>query len=167
MIPKWVKRLVNIPTKQKSLARLEWLSKFLDSSIPLGTTGYRIGMDPLVGLIPVIGDPLSALIGSYLILEAAQLGASRLTLAKMMINLGIDALLGAVPFVGDLFDFAFKANEKNLRLVQEARLGEVENPGGRLTSAFISTLGVLLIFLTIIFSLVVFITAKLFSFFLN
>ena len=138
------------PSKTKSLARLEGLATFLDSSIPLGKTGYRIGMDPLIGLIPGIGDPLSALIGGYIIVEAARLGTSRLTLTKMMFNLGFDTLLGAVPFVGDLFDFAFKANQRNILLVQEARLVDDHHPQKRLSSAFFLTLTIVLIFIALI-----------------
>lgn len=148
-------------SKQKSWVRIEQLSNILDSSIPIGKSGYRIGIDPLIGLIPGIGDPLSALIGSYIIIESARLGASRFTLGKMMINLALDTLLGAVPFLGDIFDFTFKANQRNLMLLKEAPLGYEPNPTKRLTSTFALTLFVLLIFIALICSVVLFSTFRL------
>lgn len=104
--------------------RLAWL---MDNSIPLGS-GYRIGLDPILGLIPGIGDLLSTLISAALIVQAQRAGIPRATLLRMVANVGIDTAVGAIPIAGDVFDFAFKANQKNLQLYRESRAG-VRKPG--------------------------------------
>lgn len=95
--------------------KLAWL---LDSCIPVPGTRYRIGLDPLVGLIPGLGDMIGTAMSGYLILLAANAGASRWTLVRMLINVAIEGVVGIVPFVGDFFDAAWKANQKNLTLLE-------------------------------------------------
>ena len=147
-------------SKSKVIARLERLSTLLDSSIPVGSSGYRVGLDPIIGLIPGIGDVFSALLGSYMVIEAAWLGASRWTLGRMMINVAVDALVGAVPVLGDLFDFAFKANQRNLALVKDAKLVNDHDPRSRLSSAFLLTLLFVLGFLASIIAAAFFTAVK-------
>ncbi len=147
-------------SRDKSLARLEQLGKFLDTAIPVGNSGYKIGMDPLIGLVPGIGDSISAFIGAYIIIEAARLGASRLTLAKMMLNLGFDTIVGVVPLIGDYFDFTFKANVKNIDLVKEAKLSHERSPEKKLASAFLLTLLGLIVILSLIFTAAIFLAVK-------
>ena len=103
-------------------AQIESLSRLLDTSIPLGRSGFRIGLDPLIGLIPGIGDAIGALLSGYIVLQAAYLGASRWLLIRMLGNIGIETLLGVIPVFGDLFDFVFKANQKNVALLRKAPL---------------------------------------------
>jgi hypothetical protein len=100
------------------LARLRGLSTLLDSALPVPGTTIRIGLDPLLGLIPGVGDALGTVFSGYIILQAARLGASRTTLVRMLMNVGIDTLIGSVPFVGDLFDFGWRANSRNLALIE-------------------------------------------------
>ncbi len=102
--------------KHRRLERLAWL---LDSSIPLPGLNFRIGLDGLLGLLPGFGDTLGALASSYILAEAGRLGAPRPVLLKMAFNIALDAILGAIPFLGDLFDFAWKANLRNVRLLGE------------------------------------------------
>jgi hypothetical protein len=97
---------------------LAWL---MDESIPLG--GWRIGLDGVLGLIPGIGDVTTGAVGALIIARASMSGIPRATVLRMVANVGIDALLGSLPVVGDLFDFAFKANSKNLRLYRAALQG--------------------------------------------
>ncbi len=99
------------------LNRLRRLSRILDSAIPL-PGGYRIGMDGIVGLIPGLGDTIGSAFSGYIILEAARLGASTPTLFRMVLNVLLESVVGIVPVAGDLFDFAWKANEKNVRLLE-------------------------------------------------
>lgn len=99
------------------MRRLRTLSRWLDSAIPL-PGGYRIGLDGLFGLIPGVGDPLGGAVSAYIIVEAAQLGASTLTLLRMVFNVLLDAVIGVIPLVGDLFDFAWKANLRNVALLE-------------------------------------------------
>lgn len=105
------------------IERLAWL---MDNSIPL-PGGFRIGLDPILGLIPGLGDLLGTLISGAIVLQAHRAGIPRATLLRMVANVGVDAAIGAIPFAGDLFDFAFKANTKNLQLYRESRAG-VNNP---------------------------------------
>lgn len=111
---------------EKRLRRLAWL---LDNSIPL-PGGYRIGLDGLIGLVPGIGDAAGALVSSYLVVEAGRLGASKALLFRMAFNVLLEAVIGAIPFAGDLFDFAFKANLRNLRLLEQ----HTRDPAGQTRS---------------------------------
>jgi hypothetical protein len=99
----------------RRLERLAWL---LDSSIPLPATGFRIGLDGLIGLIPWFGDVFGGAISSYIIAEAARMGVPKPTLIRMAFNILVETLIGAIPLVGDLFDFAWKANQRNVHLLQ-------------------------------------------------
>ncbi|HYO83208.1 MAG TPA: DUF4112 domain-containing protein [Bryobacteraceae bacterium] len=101
------------------IERLAWL---MDGSIPL-PGGYRIGLDPIIGLVPGVGDLIGTLVSSAIVLQAHRAGIAKPTLLRMVANVGIDAVVGAIPFAGDLFDFAFKANRKNLQLYRDARSG--------------------------------------------
>lgn len=105
-------------------ARLKRLAWLLDSAIPL-PGGYRIGLDGLIGLVPGLGDVVAALLSSYIVLEAARLRVPGSVLLRMGLNVALEVIIGAVPIVGDLFDFAFKANERNVGLL-EASLGASE-----------------------------------------
>ena len=80
-------------------------------------TNFRFGIDPIVGMIPGLGDLLGGAASAYIILEAARAGAPAAVLLRMTMNVGIDTLVGAVPLVGDLFDFAWKSNTRNVRLL--------------------------------------------------
>jgi hypothetical protein len=98
----------------------------LDSIIPL-PGGYRIGIDGLLGLIPGIGDIAGGVASSYIIIESARLGASTTTLLRMVFNVLVESIIGLIPFLGDLFDFIWKANEKNTALM-EKQLHEPQPP---------------------------------------
>jgi hypothetical protein len=100
------------------MKRLRSLSRLLDSAIPL-PGGYRIGLDGLIGLIPGIGDIAGGVASSYIIIESARLGASTTTLLRMVCNVLLEMLVGLIPFLGDLFDFVWKANEKNMDLMEK------------------------------------------------
>ncbi|WP_438970883.1 DUF4112 domain-containing protein [Methylophaga sp.] len=96
----------------------EKLSWVLDNSIRL-PGGYRIGLDGFIGLIPGLGDFISGLLSSLIIIKANQLGVPRAILFRMFINVLIDSVLGSLPVVGDVFDFIWKANQKNSELVAQ------------------------------------------------
>ncbi|RZV58832.1 MAG: DUF4112 domain-containing protein [Pseudomonadales bacterium] len=96
--------------------RLEYLAWLLDSSIRL-PGGFRIGFDGILGLLPGIGDALSAGLSSYIVVEAVRLNVPGLVLLRMLLNIALELFVGIVPIVGDLFDFGFKANERNIRLI--------------------------------------------------
>jgi hypothetical protein len=108
---------LNITDKQRLKKRLDRLAWYLDNSIQLPKLNVRVGIDPLVGLIPGIGDTIGAIMSSYILSEAARLGAPKSILLKMGFNIAVDALAGAVPIFGDLFDFGWKANQRNARIL--------------------------------------------------
>jgi hypothetical protein len=105
--------------ESRKLERLRVLARVLDNAIRIPGTDYRFGVDALIGLIPGIGDAISAIFSTLIILQAARLGAPRTTLLRMMANVGLDTLVGEVPILGDLFDAAWKSNLKNLDLLED------------------------------------------------
>jgi hypothetical protein len=109
--------------RETALERVRSLSRLLDNAVRVPGTDYRIGLDPLVGLLPVVGDVPTTAASAYVVLEAARLGVPRETLARMALNLAVDAVFGSIPLVGDLFDAVWKANARNVALL-EARLDE-------------------------------------------
>lgn len=102
----------------QSLEQLRWLSHTLDDSIPL-PFGARVGWDAVIGLIPGVGDAAGALMSAYVVMQAARLGAPPAVLGRMLGNVGIEALVGSMPLLGDLFDAGFKANLRNVRLLEQ------------------------------------------------
>jgi hypothetical protein len=104
--------------ENSQLRRARAVARLLDSSIPIPGTGRRIGIDPILGLIPFVGDFGGAILSGYIVLAAAQAGAPTVTLIRMIGNVGLDSLVGAVPLLGDLFDAAWKANSKNVALLE-------------------------------------------------
>jgi hypothetical protein len=104
--------------REKKLARLRFLARFLDTAIRL-PNGFRFGADSLIGLVPGVGDAATTLIACYFVYEGYQLGLPPKALAAMSGNVMIDALLGSVPVLGDFFDTVFKANVRNLRIIEK------------------------------------------------
>ena len=98
--------------------RIEAMELLLERAVGLPGTRLRVGLDSILGLIPVVGDVITAAMGAWLIWEARNLGMSKFQLARMAGNVGFDTAIGAIPLVGDLFDFAFKSNTRNLRIVK-------------------------------------------------
>jgi hypothetical protein len=100
------------------LARLRKLAWLLDAQFGLPGTRFRFGVNSVLGLAPVAGDVALGLVSLYLVYEARSLGAPPALLARMLANIGIEVVGGAIPVVGDLFDMAFKANLRNLALLE-------------------------------------------------
>ena len=99
--------------------RIDRLSWLMDSAILVPGLGMRVGLDSVLGLVPGVGDAASALISGYLINEARRAGLPKHLLVRMIGNVLVDASVGSVPVLGDLFDVAFKANRRNLALLDE------------------------------------------------
>lgn len=97
--------------------RVEAMEKVLERAFVIPGINKPIGLDSLVGLIPVVGDIATALMGAYIVWEARNLGMSKVQLTRMAANVGIDTALGAIPFAGDLFDFLWRSNSRNLKIV--------------------------------------------------
>jgi hypothetical protein len=98
--------------------RLQRLSYLLDQSIPIPGTGYRIGLDPILGLFPAWGDAAGAVLSVYIVVNALQLGVSKSVLLKMLSNILLETLVGVVPVLGDIFDATWKANLRNMQLLE-------------------------------------------------
>lgn len=99
--------------------RIEALEQVLERAFVIPGINRPIGLDAIAGLIPVAGDLIAAGLGLYLVWEARNLGMSKFQLARMIGNVGFDTLLGAVPVAGDLFDFLYRSNTRNLRIVRK------------------------------------------------
>ncbi len=100
-------------------ADIERLAELLDDRFRMPLTGWRFGLDGLIGLIPGAGDLITAALSVYIIYRARRLGVPLRIRARMAANVALDLFLGAAPVAGDLFDFAWKANRRNLRLIEE------------------------------------------------
>jgi len=101
-----------------AIREVETLAWLLDNSIPVpGTGGRRIGVDGLIGLVPVVGDLASAGMGLFVVWRGSRLGLPRVVVVRMLLNSAIDFAVGAIPVIGDAFDLWFKANTRNLRLM--------------------------------------------------
>lgn len=104
------------------------LSGLLDSALTIPGTNVKIGLDPILGLLlPELGDALTAAVSLTLLTVAYRERVPKLVLVRMLVNIALDALLGAVPLLGDVFDFAFRANDKNLALIERHR-GDPSRP---------------------------------------
>jgi hypothetical protein len=101
------------------IARIDALARLMDTAFVLPGTGIRFGLDALIGLVPGVGDAVTTVISLYIVNEARALGASRLLIARMLVNVALDGVIGAVPLVGDMFDVAFRANRRNIALLRE------------------------------------------------
>jgi len=100
------------------IERLRSLTKLLDSAFQIPGTRFRVGLDALVGVIPGIGDAIGAIFSAAIVFQAARLGASKATLARMVGNVALDTIVGEIPLLGDLFDAGWKANTRNLALLE-------------------------------------------------
>jgi len=103
---------------QADLKRARQLAELLDSQFSLA--GFKFGLDPIIGLVPAVGDFVTTLAGLYPIWVAQRHGVGKLVRGRMLANLAIDFLVGSVPVLGDLFDAGFKANLKNVELLERA-----------------------------------------------
>lgn len=112
------------PAQEQRFALFRRVSHLLDSAMQVPGTSIRFGLDPILGLIPGVGDLASPLFTLGIIWLARDLGVPRVVQLRMIFNVALDTLLGIVPVVGDLFDFAWKANDKNVALLDRHALEE-------------------------------------------
>ena len=103
---------------QEQLAHLEFLADLLDSRFILPGTNIRFGLDGVIGMVPIVGDLISALISFYLISQASKLGLSPWVKLRMVWNVLLDTAVGAVPVLGDMFDVSYKSNRRNIALAK-------------------------------------------------
>lgn len=101
---------------EASLKRMETVAHIFDESVEIPVLGVRVGVDPVLGALPVAGDAVSALFSLYIVAESAYLGVSYTTLLRMLANVSIDYVGGSVPYVGTIFDALWKTNKRNVEL---------------------------------------------------
>lgn len=99
--------------------RVEAVERLLERCIPVPGLNSAVGLDAVIGLVPVAGDIIAAGLGLYLVWEARNLGMSKWHLARMVANIGFDTIVGSVPLAGDLFDFLFRSNSRNLKIIRK------------------------------------------------
>jgi Domain of unknown function (DUF4112) len=105
--------------RSRALTEVEALAWLLDNSIPVpGTGGRRLGIDALVGLVPVFGDLVSGGLGLFVVWRGSRMGLPRVVVARMLANSAIDFVIGSIPVIGDAFDLWFKANTRNLGIMR-------------------------------------------------
>ena len=108
------------PTKQiTKINKLRRISRLLDNAIPIPGTKIRFGLDPILGLLPGGGDTVTGGLSAYIVVEAARMGLPRVVLWKMVGNIVLDSFAGTIPVVGDLFDVGWKANVRNIALLEK------------------------------------------------
>ena len=141
------------PGQEQRLGLLRQVARWLDSALPVPGTSFRFGLDPVLGLLPGIGDIVSPLFTLGIIWQARDLGIPRVVVLRMIINVALDTLIGLVPIAGDLFDFAWKSNNKNLALLEQHVYEERPASAGDWTFVVMS-IGVVLIIAAVPFLLV-------------
>jgi len=98
--------------------RVEALEFLLERSLRIPGVKVPVGLDGLIGLVPLLGDIITTALGAYIVWEARNLGLSKWQLTRMGANVAFDAMLGAVPLVGDAADFFFRSNTRNLKILR-------------------------------------------------
>lgn len=131
---------------RRRLGRLHRVGWLLDNSLPIPGTRFRLGIDQIVGLVPGIGDLVGGVLSLYIIVESARMGVPRSLLARMGWNVAVDTLVGEIPVLGDLFDIGFKANIRNLALLD----GYLQHPAEvrRSSRGFLALIVIGLVLLT-------------------
>jgi Domain of unknown function (DUF4112) len=118
------------PRDDPRLTRVRTLARALDSAVAIPGTSFRFGLDPVIGLIPGLGDLAGAVLSGYIVLAGLRMGVSRSGVMRMLANIAIDTLVGSVPLLGDLFDAGWKSNNRNVALIER----HMESPGASRTA---------------------------------
>jgi len=142
-------------TRTPRSEKLKWVdhvTKLMDNQFRFPGTNWRFGLDPILGLLPVVGDLASFSVSAMLILTMARHGASGKLVTLMLLNVAADALLGSIPLLGNIFDFAFKANERNVRLLR-AHYDEGKYQGSGKNIIIGVIVGILVVFVLLVWAL--------------
>jgi hypothetical protein len=121
------------------------LARVLDSAVRVPGTNVRVGLDAVLGLVPIVGDVAGGVFASYVLVQAARLGAPPSVLMRMLVNVGIDGLVGTVPLIGDVFDVGWKSSTRNVALLERhlERPGETRAASRRVVGAVLAALALL------------------------
>src|SRR5688572_10729916 len=142
--------IVGLPKKQRTPVEieegLENLSRYLDGLFRIPGTGWKFGLDAIIGLIPNVGDTLTSVASFYILFAGVRYGVPKITLLRMAFNIGLDYVVGMVPFIGDAFDFFWKSNKQNMDLIRERGEGH----GKGTTSDYVFVIGLVLLLIGIL-----------------
>ena len=116
-----------IELNEEKLLRLKLLSKRLDDSIKIPGTNQKIGIDAIVGIIPILGDFIGVIFSTYIMYSGIKMGVSSKIVKKMAANIAIEFVIGSIPIIGDIFDALWKANKRNVELIEETTIENQEN----------------------------------------
>src|SRR6186997_2390351 len=125
---------------------LDNLSRYLDGLFRIPGTGWRFGLDALIGLIPNVGDTLTSFASFYILFAGVRYGVPKITLLRMAFNIAVDYLVGSIPFLGDAFDFVWKANQQNMNLIRTRASGH----GKGKTSDYVFVFGLIFLLIAIL-----------------
>lgn len=125
---------------------LETISTYLDGLFRVPGTGWKFGLDAVIGLIPNVGDISTSLLSFYILIAGVRYGVPKITLTRMAFNIGLDYVVGAIPFIGDAFDFFWKSNKKNMDLIREHGTGR----GSGTTSDYLFVFGIIAVLIGIL-----------------
>ena len=142
---------MNKEIKEEKLIRLKRLSERLDDTFTIPGTKYKIGIEALIGAVPIVGDLIGGILTSYIMYSGMKMGAPPRIIVRMAVNIAIDFAIGSIPIIGDLFDFVWKANKKNVELIEDATLDDKEEQKLNyliITALILVLLGILLLILT-------------------
>lgn len=147
--------IAGLPKKQHSEIEIEQglenLALYLDGLFRIPGTGWRFGLDAIIGLIPNVGDTLTSFASFYILLAGVRYGVPKITLLRMAFNIGLDYVVGTIPFIGDAFDFVWKSNQQNLNLIRTRATGKDKGT----TSDYVFIFGIIgLLILLLIASIV-------------
>ena len=138
-----------IELNEEKLLRLKLLSERLDNSIKIPGTNQKIGIDAIIGLIPILGDFIGVIFSTYIMYSGIKMGVSSKIVKKMATNIAIEFILGSIPIIGDIFDALWKANKRNVELIEEATLENQEN--NRLNHLIMASLIIIILGLILVF----------------
>jgi len=116
-----------IEINEEKLGRLKRLSEKLDDSITIPGTERKIGIDPIIGLIPGGGDLIGGVISIYIMHSGIKMGVSRETIIRMFVNVTLEFVIGCIPVIGDLFDATWKSNQRNVKLIEDSVMSDENN----------------------------------------
>jgi len=125
---------------------LDDLAFYLDGLFRVPGTGWRFGLDALIGLIPNVGDTLTSFASFYILVAGVRYGVPKITLLRMAFNIGLDYVVGMVPFIGDAFDFVWKSNQQNMNLIRTRAAGK----GQGKTSDYVFVFGLIALLIAIL-----------------
>ena len=109
---------VDVASQLRNLNRIRRISRLMDTAFKIPVLGVKVGWDPVLGLIPGLGDLIATAVSAYVIVLAARFRLPRAIVAQMVLNIGLEAVVGTVPLLGDLFDAFYKSNVRNLKLLE-------------------------------------------------